>query len=102
MSISVELRSFTNSRAVIYFGDFDSNLELSRRKMATEVVKTLLPFLMFARTFCEEKAHNMLACVLDPHFKKLQCVIDYVGPKKAKAIGAQYNSQVLVPYLVNV
>lgn len=44
----------------------------------------------------------MLALTLDLCFKGLQCVIKYMGPKKAKVVVAQYDSQVLVPYLVKV
>ncbi len=47
--------------------------------MATKLVKVLVRFLLFARIFQRGNAHNMIALILDPRFKGLTCVCEFVG-----------------------
>jgi hypothetical protein len=43
------------------------------------IVTIIGPFLSFMLTFHEHKAHKILNVMLDPHFKRLKLVIQYVG-----------------------
>jgi len=39
-----------------------------------EMIKIIKPFLEFLRSFDAQHAHNMMAIMLDPHFKALRIV----------------------------
>jgi hypothetical protein len=54
--------------------DFDGEFHLFRQRMQKQVVQVLNPFLSFMASFQKAKAHNMLAMMLDPHFKGLRLV----------------------------
>jgi hypothetical protein len=41
------------------------------KNMRHEVVKVIKPFLQFLKTFDYCQVHNMLALMLDPHYKSL-------------------------------
>ena len=60
------------------------------------------PYFAFPVDFTREKAHNMLALMLDPRYKGLHMTIDYVGREKAMHVVAQYDQLVLVPLLMKV
>jgi hypothetical protein len=46
--------------------------------MDVEVINVLHPFLSFVESFSQEKAHNMVALMLDPCFKGMDCIMDYI------------------------
>jgi hypothetical protein len=50
--------------------------------MMVEMMAVLVPFLSFATTYIPKKAHNMLALMLDPHFKCLNVSKLLWGGKK--------------------
>jgi hypothetical protein len=81
-------------------GEFEYELEILYRRMASEVATVLQPFLSFARTFDAGKAHNMLALMLDPRFKDLEVILNYVGHDVVKQVVDEYDSKVLVPLLL--
>jgi hypothetical protein len=81
-------------------GEFESELEILYGRMAGEVATVLRPLLSFARTFDVGKAHNMLALMLDPRFKDLEVILNYVGHDMAKQVVDDYDSKVLVPLLL--
>jgi hypothetical protein len=70
--------------------------------MMVEVQATLAPFLAFASNYNASKAHNMLALMLDPHFKSFDVVKTFVGREKVIQMVAKYNSKTLLPLLVVV
>ena len=88
--VSVELQDVHDQRAhavpALRVGDFESEIEMLKMRMAREAIGVLKPFLAFAVLFSEAKAHNMLALMLDPRFKDLECIIEYVGVSKANEI----------------
>jgi hypothetical protein len=49
--------------------------------------------------FQHYKAHNMLAMMLDPHYKGLGVVIQYVGKNRAFQIVGEYDKLVFSPFL---
>jgi hypothetical protein len=44
----------------------------------------------------------MLALMLDPQFKGLEYMLQYVGVAKAKQVVQEYDTKVLIPYLIKV
>ncbi len=70
--------------------------------MQKQMVIVLQPFLSFFLSFQECKAHNMLSMMLNPHFKGLGLVIQYVGKEKVALIVGEYDRYVLFPLLVHV
>jgi hypothetical protein len=69
--------------------------------MKKEMVTVLNAFFSFMVTFQEHKAHNILSMMLDPCYKGLRLVIQYVGRNKTMQIGGEYDSYVLFPFLVH-
>jgi hypothetical protein len=69
--------------------------------MQKQVVTIFKPFHSFVLSFQEHKAHNMLSMMLDPCFKSLGLVIEYVGKEKVVLIAGEYGMYVLFPLLVH-
>jgi hypothetical protein len=81
-------------------GDFESELLVLKSRMEEEVLAVLEPLLSFAGTYSRQNAHNMLALMLDPRFKGLGLVRDYVGGEKVVSIVYEYDNLVLLPLLM--
>jgi hypothetical protein len=65
-----------------------------------EVMEILVFFLSFATTYTFNKAHNMLALMLDLHFKCLGVVKTFVGWEKIMEIVVKYDIKFLMLLLV--
>ena len=48
-------------------------------------------FVAFATLYVEENIHNMLALILDPQFKELTCIIEFIGRDRAKILVHEYD-----------
>jgi len=59
------------------------------------VIVVLEPFLSFMFFFQPSKVHNMLALMLDPHYKGLGLVIRYVGKQRVFHVIDKYDKEVL-------
>jgi hypothetical protein len=55
-------------------GEFDLELQEFKLKMKTQVNNILSPFLAFASTYNQTKVHNILAIMLDLHFKNMKII----------------------------
>ena len=80
----------------------DSELQLPYGRMTFEAIEVIKPCFAFAVGFTREKTHNMLLSMLDPRYKRLQVIIDYVGHEKAMHIEVEYDQLVMMPLLVKV
>jgi hypothetical protein len=80
-------------------GEFDSELEILYGHMARQVANVLRLFLSFARKVKEGSTHNMICLMLDPRFKGLEVIVDYVGCEVAKQVVDEYDHKILVPLL---
>lgn len=73
VTISVRLRVESNRREVgvplLEVGSFDSKLEITHGQIAKADCAVLEPFLDFTRKFSRDKAHNIVAIMLDPRYK---------------------------------
>lgn len=69
-------------------------------RMGFEVINVFEPFFAFAHTFNSTHAHNMCAFQLDPQFKQLQCIMEYVGRDMERVVLKEYDQHVLVHLLV--
>jgi hypothetical protein len=73
-------------------GDFESQLLVFRLRMLNQVVSIITPFLVFANSHIPTKVHNMLAIMLDPLFKSLKIIQEFVGNLfKAQVIVKEYD-----------
>ncbi len=61
------------------FDIFDAEFHTLSENMQHEVMKVFKHFLEFLKTFDSHQVHNMLALILDPCFKSLQVVENFVG-----------------------
>ncbi len=67
--------------------------------MQIQVVGVLSPFLSFMISFQKPKVHNILCMMLDPYYKGLGLVIQFVGKERAFQITNEYDHHVLFPFL---
>jgi hypothetical protein len=65
------------------FNPFEAKIFLLHRNMLLEVIKVIKKNWEFLKSFVMGKAHNMMAIMLDPHFKALCIVENLVGHKNA-------------------
>ncbi len=59
------------------------------------------PFLQFLMAFDFHQVHNMLALMLDPHYKSLQVVENYVGCGNAIRLAFEYDLKKVIPFMMN-
>ncbi len=71
---------------------FDVKLEILYGRMACEMINVLKLFLAFFMTFNVVIAQNMCTLQLDPSFKGLQCIMEYVGQDKVVTIVEEYDN----------
>ncbi len=80
--------------------DFEFELQLLCMHMTTKVHAILAPFLAFASTYSVNKVYNMLAWMLDPHFKSFDATKTFVGCVKVTQTVVRYDNKTLTPILV--
>lgn len=98
--MKMEIQQSETTTSNFIKGDFESKLQALHLCMMVEVMVVLAPFLSFATTYTPNKAHNMLALMLDPHFKCLDVVKAFVGRAKVKEMVAKYDIKSLMPLLM--
>ncbi len=82
---------------LLAYGAIDDELEILYGCMVVQTVGVLaFFFLSFMESITITSAHNML----DPRFKRLKCVIDFLGHDKAKLLIAKYDNKILIPLLL--
>ncbi len=80
-------------------GEIHQEIEILYGKMVVEIINLLCPFLGFAKTFFLDKTHNMVALMLDPHFKSMDCIMDYIGRDQVVTLVQQYDDLTMMPML---
>jgi hypothetical protein len=70
--------------------------------MAPKVIDVVEPFISFAMTFNVVVAHNMCVLQLNPRFKVLYCIVEYVGRDRGVIVVEEYDQHVLLLLLVVV
>ncbi len=65
----------------LQYGEFDQKIDILYGRMGTEVINVLRHVLSFVKSF--SWAHNMVDLMLDPHFKGMDCIMDYIGRDQA-------------------
>jgi hypothetical protein len=71
-------------------GDFYIELQEFKLRMIMQVINILSPFLAFASIYNQAKVHNMLAIMLDLHFKNMKVIRDFAGHAHAIQIVKNY------------
>ncbi len=66
------------------------------------MITVLKPFFAFASSIQFQSAHNMLVLMLDPCFKNLQLIQNYVGLEVVMEIVVEYDRTILMPLLLTV
>jgi hypothetical protein len=72
-------------------GKLDVEVEVLYGILAFKVINVLEHFLAFAMTFNVVVTHNMCVIQLDPRFKGLQCIVEYVGHDKVTTVVEKYD-----------
>jgi len=52
--------------------------------------------------FQSGKVHNMLAFMIDPQFKHMQCITNFLGRDRTKVVVGEYEKKVIHVFLVKV
>jgi len=68
-------------------------------RIVVEVINVLRHFLSFVKSFSWERAHNMVVLMLDPRFKGMDCIMDYIGKDQLAILLQQYDELVVMPLL---
>jgi glucokinase len=66
--------------------------------MMTEVINIISPFLAFASTYNQAKAHNMLAIMLNLHFKNMKVINDFAGHAHIILNVIEYDVNIVCPF----
>jgi hypothetical protein len=83
------------------YGKIDDELKILYGRMAIEIVGVLAPFLSSVESIITTSVYNMLTLILDPRFKGLKCVIDFLSHNKTKLLMIiKYDNKILIPLLV--
>jgi hypothetical protein len=80
-------------------GEIDQEIEIMYGKMVVEIINVLHPFLGFAKSFFRDKVHNMVALMLDPHFKGMDCIMDYNSRDQVATLVQHYDNLIVLPIL---
>ncbi len=67
--------------------------------MVVKIINVLCPFLGFAYTFFQNIIRNMLVLMLDPCFKNMDCIMDYIGKDQATTLVYQYDDLIVMTLL---
>ncbi len=57
-------------------------------------------FFLFLKTFDPHSVHNMFAIMLDPHFKSIKIVENYVGLGATICLAFEYDTKIGIPLLM--
>jgi hypothetical protein len=68
--------------------------------MRVDVVKMIKPFSQFLKVYDSHHVHNMFTIMLDPHFKSLRVVENYVGHKDYIFFTSKFDANVIIPLLM--
>jgi hypothetical protein len=68
-------------------------------RIVVEVINVLCHFLSFIKSFSWERAHNMVVLMLDPRFKGMDCIMDYIDRDQLAILLQQYDELVVMPLL---
>jgi hypothetical protein len=80
--------------------EFDSKLLTLQKNMQHEVIKVIRPLFLFLKTFDPHSVHNMFAIMLDPCFKSIQIVENYVGLGATICLAFEYDTETRIPLLM--
>jgi len=58
------------------------------------------PFLLILKTFDSQNVHNIFAIMLDPHFRFLWVVENYVGFGETIRLAFEYDAKIVIPFLM--
>jgi hypothetical protein len=67
--------------------------------MAIEVINVLRHILGCGKTFSQDKVHKIVAWMLDPCFKGMDCIMNYIGKDQATTLVQQYDDLIMMPML---
>jgi hypothetical protein len=84
---------------LLVFCNQDSKLNILYKNVAGVAVDVFVFFFFFTQGFEETGAYNMLAIMLLPRCKGMQCILKFVGPVQEKAVVVEYDQKVLMPML---
>jgi hypothetical protein len=68
--------------------------------MQQEIIKVIIPFFLFLTTFDPQNVHNMFVIMLDPHFKSLRIMENYVGHGETICLASKYDVKIIIPLLM--
>ncbi len=82
------------------YDSFESEILVLHINMQLKDIKVIKPFLYFLRTFDGGQAHNMMAIMLDMHFKSLCVVENLLGRGNAIQLAIEYDARIVISLLM--
>jgi hypothetical protein len=79
---------------------FDFEMFLFQKHMGAQVTKVIKPSFCFLIAYDAHQVHNMFALMLDPCFKFLRVLENYVGWGNVICLATKYDAKVVIPLLM--
>jgi hypothetical protein len=81
LTMEMEVALLKLSIKLEIFDLFETKIHFLHKNMWLEVIKVIKPFLEFLKSSNARQAHNMIVIMLDPSFKALHIMENFVGCK---------------------
>lgn len=82
------------------FEQFESKILLFHKNMQLEIMKVIISFLEFLKSFDTRRVHHMMGIMLNPHFKLLPIMEILVEHGNAIQLASKSNVKVVIPLLM--
>jgi len=99
--------SFKMEVKVVVFGDgfeiFDEfylEFLILQKNIQQKIIKVIKLFFLFLKAFDSQDVHNMFVITLDPYFKILQVVKNYVAHGEVICFAFEYDGKIMIPLLM--
>ncbi len=79
---------------------FDVEFHILNKNIFQEVLKVIKPILQFLIVFDSFRVHNVLALMLDPCYKSLWVVENYVGCGNAIHLACEYDMKKIISFMM--
>ncbi len=99
--------SFKMEVKVVVFGDgfeildeFYLEFFILQKNIRQKIIMVIKLFFLFLKAFDPQNVHNMFVIMLDPYFKILQVVKNYVARGEVICFAFEYDGKITIPLLM--
>jgi len=82
------------------FDEFYLEFLILQKNIQQKIIKVIKLFFLFLKAFDSQDVHNMFVITLDPYFKILQVVKNYVAHGEVICFAFEYDGKIMIPLLM--